>query len=206
MNHFRIFAVFSVLLLAASQPSYAKSLEGQPAGEYNLDLAHASIVWKVSHFGLSDYVGRFNKFDATVDLNTEDFTKSSVEVVIDTASLDTDYPKPEKVDFNQKLIGEWFKGAEFPQITFTSTAVSELNGDQFTIDGDLTLLGKTLPVTLDAKLNGALEAHPFSKAPVIGFGAVTTIKRADWGLDQRIKFIGADVRVEIQGEFQQKSE
>ena len=133
MNHFRIFAVFSVLLLAASQPSYAKSLEGQPAGEYNLDLAHASIVWKVSHFGLSDYVGRFNKFDATVDLNTEDFTKSSVEVVIDTASLDTDYPKPEKVDFNQKLIGEWFKGAEFPQITFTSTAVSELNGDQFTI-------------------------------------------------------------------------
>lgn len=205
MNRFRIFAVFSVLLLAASQLSYAKSLEGQPAGEYNLDLTHASIVWKVSHFGLSDYVGRFNKFDATVDLNTEDFTKSSVSVVIDTASLDTDYPNPEKEDFNQKLIGDWFSGAEFPQITFTSTSVSELNGQKFTVDGELTLLGKTLPVTLDATLNGALPSHPFTKAPVIGFGAVTSIERAEWGVDKFLQHIGTDVRVEIQGEFQQKS-
>lgn len=203
MKNIGIFGVLFSLLMATMLPAQAEVLDEQPAGEYKVDLTHASVVWKVSHFGLSDYVGRFNSFDATLQLDTEDFTKSSVSVVIDTASLDTDYPKPEEEDFNQKLIGGMFNGTEFPQITFTSNSVSELNGDAFTIDGDLTLLGKTLPVTLDAKLNGALPAHPFSKRPTIGFGATTTIDRSAWGVDKYIPNVGAEVKVEIQAEFNQ---
>ncbi len=205
VSSFRVLSILVALLIAPLQNSYADTLEGMPSGEYNLDLTHASIVWKVDHFGLSDYVGRFNKFDATVELNSEEFSQSSVAVVIDTASLDTDYPNPEKEDFNKKLIDTWLDGVEFPKITFTSTSVSELQGDKFTVSGELTMLGKTLPVVLDGTLNGAIVSHPFTKKPTIGFGATTTIKRGDWGVDKFIPNVGADVRVEIQGEFRHKS-
>jgi polyisoprenoid-binding protein YceI len=46
-----------------------------PAGEYKIDLSHASIVWKVSHLGLSNYVARFAEFDATIDYNSNDIEK-----------------------------------------------------------------------------------------------------------------------------------
>jgi Uncharacterized conserved protein len=202
----RVFKVLiTSLVISVCSLAQANPLDGQPGGEYQLDLTHASILWKVSHFGLSDYVGRFNKFDATVDLNSDDFSKSNVNVEIDTASLDTDYPDPEQEDFNQTLIGDWFKGEEFPKISFKSTSVSELDGNDFTISGELTMLGKTLPVTLNAKLNGAMASHPLAKVPALGFAATTTIKRADWGIANFIPAVGAEVRVEIQAEFQQKS-
>ncbi len=196
--------VLLVVLLSSVSIANANPLEGQPSGEYKLDLTHASIVWKVSHFGLSDYVGRFNQFDATINLDSENFSKSGVEVNIDTASLDTDYPNPEKEDFNKTLISEWFKGGEFPSITFKSSELSELKDGRFTIKGEMTMLGKTLPVTLDAKLNGAMVSHPFSKVPALGFSATTTIKRADWGVSKFIPAVGADVDVEIQAEFLQQ--
>jgi len=205
MKSFRTLGFIILFLVAPWQASTAQSLDGIPSGEYTLDLTHASIIWKVNHFGLSEYVGRFNNFDATIDLNTEDFSKSSVAVEIDTGSLDTDYPNPEKEDFNEKLSSGMFDSAEFPKITFNSTSVSELDGDKFTIKGELTLLGKSLPVTLDAQLNGALESHPFTKLPTVGFGATTTIERTAWGLDDYVPNVGADVRVEIQGEFRQES-
>ena len=205
MKNISILGVLFSLVMTTMLSAHAEVLDEQPAGEYNVDLKHASIVWKVSHFGLSDYVGRFNRFDATLQLDTEDFTKSSVSVVIETSSLDTDYPNPEKEDFNEKLIGGMFNGAEFPQIAFTSNSVSELNGDAFTINGELTLLGKTLPVTLDARLNGALPAHPFSKKPTIGFGATTTIDRSSWGVDKYVPNVGVEVKVEIQAEFTQEA-
>lgn len=207
MKIYRILGVLLslVMVMASAHLAHAEGLDEQPSGEYKLDLTHASIVWKVNHLGLSEYVGRFNKFDATLQLDTEAFSNSSVVVDIDTASLDTDYPNPEEEDFNEKLITSWFDGAEFPQITFASTSVSDLNGDTFTIEGDLTLLGKTLPVTLDAKLNGAMASHPFKKIPAVGFGATTTIDRSAWGLDNFVPNIGAEVKIEIQGEFFQGS-
>ena len=207
MKIYRILGVLLslVMVMASAHLAHAEGLDEQPSGEYKLDLTHASIVWKVNHLGLSEYVGRFNKFDATLQLDTEAFSNSSVVVDIDTASLDTDYPNPEEEDFNEKLITSWFDGAEFPKITFASTSVSDLNGDSFTIEGDLTLLGKTLPVTLDAKLNGAMASHPFKKIPAVGFGATTTIDRSAWGLDNFVPNIGAEVKIEIQGEFFQGS-
>jgi len=110
-----------------------------PSGTYSVDLTHASVIWKVSHFGFSTYVGRFNDFSADIALDSEDFTKSSVEVNIKVDSLDTDYPFPEKEDFNKVLAEDWFKSADNPSITFTATKVSELNGSNFSIDGDLNL-------------------------------------------------------------------
>lgn len=192
-------AAFMLLPVATVQ---ANPLEGIPSGNYDLDRTHASVVWKVSHLGFSTYVGRFTNFDADLTLNTEKFSDSAVNVVIQVDSLDTDYPFPEKEDFNKKLSTDWFKSGEHPTITFASTKVSALqDSNQFTIDGELTLMGQTHAVTLNAVLNGATPNHPFMKVPLVGFSASTSIDRTVWGLSNYAPNIGADVVIEIEGEF-----
>ncbi len=176
-------------------------LKDIPSGNYEVDLTHASVVWKVSHFGLSTYVGRFNDFTANIDLNSTDFSKSSVDVKIKTDSLDTDYPFPEKEDFNKKLSEKWLKSGDAPAVTFKSMSVSALDGKKFTIDGELSMAGQTHPVTLQAQINGAMPNHPFKKKPVIGFSATTIIDRTTWGVSKYAPNIGAEVSVEIEGEF-----
>lgn len=183
----------------------ANPLEGMPSGTYTLDRGHASVIWKVSHFGFSTYVGRFNNFSADISLDAENFEKSRVEVDINVNSLDTDYPFPEKDDFNKELAEDWFKSAEYPSIIFKATSVSELEGSNFTIDGDLTLMGQTHPVSLDARLNGATPLHPFARVPLIGFSATTSIDRTIWGLSKYAPKIGEQVSIEIEGEFLNKA-
>ncbi|MFT6100941.1 MAG: polyisoprenoid-binding protein YceI [Arenicella sp.] len=198
-------AAFTFASLVHAVNANANPVEGIPSGTYNLDLAHASVVWKVSHFGFSTYVGRFNDFSADIALDAENFEKSGVNVEIKVDSLDTDYPFPEKEDFNKVLAEDWFKSAEYPSITFTATSVSALDGSSFTIDGDLTLMGQTHPVSLDATLNGATPSHPFAKVPLIGFSATTSIDRTVWGLSKYAPKIGAQVSIEIEGEFLNKA-
>lgn len=176
-------------------------LEGIPSGKYSVDLTHASVIWKVSHFGFSTYVGRFNDFTADIDLDTDDFAKSSVAVDIKVNSIDTAYPNPEKEDFNKKLSQSWLKSADAPSITFVSTEVSPLDGKNFTIKGEMSMAGQTHPITLNAKINGSTPSHPFVKKPLVGFAASGTIDRTTWGVSKYAPKVGAEVAVEIQGEF-----
>ncbi len=206
MNRLTLFSralVLASCLFVATSSAQAQDnpLAGIPSGSYTVDLTHASVIWKVSHFGFSTYVGRFNDFTSTIELDAEDFAKSSVSVDIKVDSLDTDYPNPEKEDFNKVLAEDWFKSADHPSITFKSTAVSALAGSSFTIDGELTLMGQSHPVTLNATLNGATPSHPFAKVPLVGFSATTSIDRTVWGLSKYAPKVGAQVAIEIEGEF-----
>lgn len=193
--------ITAVCLLMFGHVSAGDSLSDMPAGDYDLDLTHASVIWKVNHLGFSTYPGRFTDFDVDLNLNTADFEKSTVAVDIKVDSIQTAYPNPEKEDFDKVLATEWLKSTEHPSITFNSSSVSTLNGDSFTIDGDLTIAGKTAPVTLNAKLNKAAVKHPFVGKPVIGFSATTTVDRTQWGVSKFAPSLGADVAIEIEGEF-----
>ena len=179
-------------------------LKGIPSAKYNVDLTHASIVWKVSHLGFSTYVGRFNDFNAELNLDSADFSNSTVSVEIKVDSIDTAYPYPEKEDFDEKLSKKWFKSGDEPTIVFKSTKVSDLNGHSFTFEGEMTLAGQTHPVVFDAKLNGATASHPFKKdKALVGFSAKTVIDRTQWGVSTYAPRIGAEVTVEVEGEFLQ---
>lgn len=198
-------AALTFISLLHAVNANANLLEGQPSGTYSVDLSHASVVWKVSHFGFSTYVGRFNDFSADIELDSTEFTKSRVDVTIKVDSIDTAYPFPEKENFDKELAEDWFKSAEHPTITFKATSVSELDGSNFTINGDLTLMGQTHPVTLAATLNGATPSHPFAKVPLIGFSAKASIDRTVWGLSKYAPKIGSQVSIEIEGEFLNKA-
>lgn len=204
---FKLASLFIILsTLSFASISHAGKLQDAPSGEYKLDLSHASIVWKVSHFGMSNYVARFNDFDMQLNLDSEDYSKSSITATINTASLDTDYPFKEKKDFNKKLIEgkDWFNGSAFPEITFASTKLTPIDDKKATLLGNLTFLGITKPVTLDVTFNNAMASHPFANVPAIGFSATTKIKRTDWGFDKYVGNVGDEVSIDIEAEFFKK--
>lgn len=174
-----------------------------PAGTYKLDPTHASLTWKVSHLGLSNYTARFAKFDATLDFDPAAMAKSKLSVTIDPKSIRTDYPFADTKDFNKKLAedAEYFNANAHPEITFTSTSV-EMTGDKTAkVTGDMTLLGVTKPVTLDVTLNGGMKLQPFAKKPAVGFSATTTIKRSEFGFTKLVPVVADDVTLLIEAEF-----
>lgn len=198
--------VLSVALLSNSvhADGHAKDslLKKLPSGKYNLDLTHASILWKVSHFGYSNYIGRFTDFSSELSLDTENFSNSSVSVDIKVASIDTAFPNADEEDFDNKLSKDWFKSEESPVIKFNSTKVSELQGHRFTFEGNMTMAGQTHPIVFEAKLNGSTASHPFAEnKALVGFSAEAVVDRTKWGVSKYAPKIGAEVTVQVEGEF-----
>lgn len=190
------------LLLVAAANGQAAPID-VPAGTYALDKAHASLTWRVSHLGFSMYTARFTDFDATVELDPKQPTRSSVTVRINPMSVRTDFPAPETIDFDRKVGEEILKGKEHPDIRFRSTALVATGPTTGRMTGDLTFLGVTRPVTLDVRLNGA-GPNPFSKAPTIGFSATGSIRRSEFGSTAYAPGIGDEVELIIEAEFQKK--
>lgn len=205
MNYLKI-VVFTLVLSLVGCVSwvFAKSpFNDMPEGAYTVDLSHASVVWKVSHLGLSDYVARFADFDAAIDYDPSDVTKSKVTASINPMSIQTAYPNADEKNFDNILATDkgWFNAGEFASIDFVSTSI-EMTGEKTAImQGTLTFLGVVKPVSLNVEFNGAMQRQPFSGKPTMGFSATTTIKRTDWGMGKYAPSIGDDVEVMIEGEF-----
>jgi len=192
----------ALLLIMSAGAAQAEPLP-VPSGTYRLEPTHGSIIWKISHLGLSHYTARLNHFDATITLDSEHPENSSVTATIDPTSVDTDYPNADKKDFNAEIAYEdkFFNANKFPHITFQSTGIELTGGNTGKITGDLTFLGVTKPVTLDVTLNGTLPEHPMTKTAAIGFSAHTTVDRGAFGMDYGAPYIGNDVEVLIEAEF-----
>lgn len=188
---------FSAPVLAQAAPLSV------PAGEYVLDKTHASLTWQIKHLGLSNYTARFATYDAVINLNPADPTKSSVTVTIDPNSVRTDFPFPEKEDFDKVIATKFLKSGEHPKISFQSTGLTATGATTGKLTGNLTFLGVTKPVTLDVTLNGAKE-HPMRKIPTLGFSAVGSINRADFGSTDLAGALGDDVKLIIEAEFFKK--
>lgn len=206
MTRTRLIAAALLLASFAATPAHAQDMtpwKDMPAGVYSVDKTHASLLWKVSHAGLSNYTARFKSFDADITFDPADLTKSKVTAKIDPASLETDYVPTAEKDFNKNLITQeqWFNAGKFPQITFTSTKIEVTGDNTGKIHGDLTLLGVTKPVVLDAVFNGAYTVQPFSKKPTLGFSATGSLTRSDFGLDTYVPAIGDKVDIVIEAEF-----
>ena len=197
------------ILLAATLGLVAGAAQAQspsdvPAGTYKLDPRHASLTWRVNHMGLSNYTARFAKLDAVLTYDPKDPSKSRVTATVDPASVRTDLLNA-KDDFDKELREDqrFFKVAKFPEIKFTTTSVEKTGDATGRMTGDLTFMGVTKPVTLDVVFNGSFKEHPMSKKPALGFSAKGTVKRSELGLDALIPFVGDDVFVAIEAEFQQ---
>lgn len=197
----------------AAAPAADVNVEYGAAGTYAIDPTHTSVTWRVNHFGLSKYTGRFKTVDATLQFNPEDPSANSITVTIDPLSVETDYPADYKAShadspyatWNEDLgrNANWLNGDAFPQITFTSTSATKETANTGKVTGDLTFLGVTKPVTLDVTYNGKANFPWAPDADKIGFSARTVLKRSDFGNSTYAPNIGDEVEVLIETEFQQ---
>lgn len=193
-------ALVAGALALASTSAFAQTIE-VPAGTYVADVTHTNVLWSVGHFGLSNYIGRFDTISATLELDSADVTKSKLTATIDPTSVNANYPATDK-DFNGEIAGEmFFNAAKFSEITFVSTAIEVKDGKTGTVTGDLTFHGVTKPVTLDVTLNAALNPHPMTQKPAVGFSATGVIKRSDFGVTALIGPVSDEVKLTIETEF-----
>ncbi|WP_325894472.1 YceI family protein [Grimontia sp. NTOU-MAR1] len=123
------------------------------ADDYVIDTsgAHASINFKVPHLGYSFIKGRFNNFDGEFSYDPADVTASTVAVNIDTTSLDSNHAERDK----HLRSGDFINASKFSSATFKSTSVEDNGDGSITINGDLTLHGKTNPISIAANFIGA---------------------------------------------------
>jgi polyisoprenoid-binding protein YceI len=201
MFHSLASGVAAALLISASPLTAQAAPVDAPAGTYALDKAHASLTWRVDHLGLSMYTARFTDFDASINLDPANPTRSTVNVTINPASVRTDFPFADKTDFDRKVAEEILMAKEHPEIRFQSTELRATGPTAGRMTGNLTFMGVTRPVTLDVRLNAA-RPNPFTQVPTLGFSATGKVKRSEFGSTAYAPGIGDEVELVIEAEFQ----
>lgn len=162
---------------AAAQPAPASSSAyvSDIAGDYVLDPSHSRIGFSARHAMVTKVRGSFEEFEGTAHVDTVDPAASSVTVTIAAASVTTGN---EQRDGHLKT-PDFFDVENHPSITFVSTKVAR-QGALWSITGDLTINGRSNPVTIDFEETGSAK-DPYGNTR-IGFEGATTIDRGDWGL------------------------
>jgi polyisoprenoid-binding protein YceI len=178
-----------------------------PAGIYQLDPAHARLIFQVSHLGFSNYTAFFKEFDAKLVFDPNAPETMTVTASVNPASIETHYPDP-ALDFNATIAGpEFLDAAAYPAITFTSTSVTLTGEKTADVGGDLTLHGVTLPITLSVTFNGGYAGHPLDAGARIGFSAKSSLMRSAFGIGYGIPApgttmgVGDQVSIIIEAEF-----
>jgi polyisoprenoid-binding protein YceI len=143
---------------------------------WEIDSSHSTIGFSVRHLMVSEVAGTFGSFHGHMIQGAEDMSASSLEVTIDTPSITT-----HAADRDAHLKGPDFFNVEIhPTAMFVSTAFRRIRGENYAIDGNLTIRGITKPITLQAVYFGRMkDGWGNLKA---GFSATTTINRYDFDL------------------------
>ena len=146
-------------------------------GDYQIDPAHSRVGFAARHAMVTRVRGEFREFQGRGHIGGEDLSKSSAQLTIKTASIDT-----HNADRDAHLRSNDFLAMdEYPEITFSSTAVELLDDDVIRVTGDLTIRGVTRTVTIDFTYTGT-ATDPFGNLRV-GFEGSTTVNRKDWGVN-----------------------
>jgi len=165
-------------------------------GKYELDQNHGYISFSYSHMGMSHPQMQFADFDAELMLDGRDMSNSEVNITIDASSIDTSIAA-----FDDALRGEEFFDVEnHPEIAFRSSTYVEESPTTGTLTGDLSVLGMTVPVTLDVVINSA-TMNRMTRKEMIGFSATGIVHRSDFGLTAFDEYVGDELSLNIGVEF-----
>jgi len=182
------------------------SMPGTAAtSSWQIDPNHSAAQFAVRHLAISTVRGAFTKVSGTVQLDDKDITKSSVDVTIDTASVDT------RVEARDKDLrsDHFFDVEKYPTITFKSTKVEQVEAGKLKVTGDLTIHGVTKQAVLDVEGPTAPVKDPWGNQRA-AVNATTKINRQDFGMKWNTKMdsgglvVGDDVAITIDAEMVQK--
>lgn len=145
-------------------------------GTYAIDPAHSRFGFVARHAMVTKVRGQFNEFEGTAAIDGEQPENSSVQVILQVASVDT-----RNAQRDAHLRNNDFLDAEkYPTITFTSTSIGYEGGTEFVVTGDLAIKGVTRSISIPLEFEGAAK-DPFGNDR-IGFEGSVTINRKDWGV------------------------
>ncbi len=165
------------------------------ADEYKIDSKHSSVGFSVTHMVVSTVNGRFNDYDGTILFDEKDPGKSSVNVTIKSASINTDNTQR---DTHLKS-SDFLDAQNHPEITFQSKSV-EKKGDSYVAHGTLTIRGVAKNVDMAFELKGPVD---MGKTKLMGAHASLMINRMDYGvswsksLDKGQLVVSNDVKIDI---------
>jgi polyisoprenoid-binding protein YceI len=168
---------------------------------WTIDPTHSEIKFKVKHLVISTVTGHFEKFNATIDGEQNDFTDATISFDADVESLST---KNEQRDGHLKS-ADFFDATNHPKLTFVSKNVTKKTATDYVVTGDLTIRGTTKEVDLAVVYNGTVKG--FGGVEVSGFEITGKVNRQEFGLKWNTLtetggvVVSDDVKLEIFAEF-----
>ncbi|HEX5169604.1 MAG TPA: YceI family protein [Cyclobacteriaceae bacterium] len=145
------------------------------ATKWTLDPTHSELVFKVKHLMITNVKGEFRKFSAEID--GDDFTKSPISVTIDAASI---FTNEDQRDGHLKS-ADFFDVENYPTVTFKSTSLKQVDDDDYTLKGILTIRDVSKEIELDVEFGG-VNKDPWGNEKA-GFSIKGKINRKDFGLN-----------------------
>ena len=168
-----------VVTTLASDPAVTRDAAEMPSGEYTLDPRHTSVTWRIRHWGLAPYTGRFDAESGALNFDAADPARSTVSVRIPLASISTGLLNQAGERAFDRDISAYLGAEAHPDIVFTSTSIEATSATTGRIHGELSFNGRTHPVTLEAVFEGG-RVIPTSQRPTLGFTARGIIQRSRW--------------------------
>jgi polyisoprenoid-binding protein YceI len=172
------------------------------AASWTIDPEHSSIQFSVRHLMVSNVKGVFEKVKGAAEIDDKNLTRSSVNVTIETGSINTNVAKRDE----HLRSADFFDTATHPTMTFVSKKVAKAGKDKLKVTGDLTIRGITKEVVLDVAGLATVSKDPWGNIRR-GATATTKINRKDFGLTWNKALetggvaVGDDVAITIEVEL-----
>jgi len=150
--------------------------EGHSEGLYRIDPEHTDIGFSIRHLNVGNLRGRFDTFEGQIAMDRRNISSIKAQITIQANSINTHHPGRDA----HLREAEFLDVAEHAEIIFESTGVEKIEKDSFVLNGELTMLGKTLPLSLHCVLSGP-RTDPW-KRKRIGLSITGDIDRKAYGM------------------------
>ncbi len=176
--------------------------QGTTETKWTIDPSHSAAHFSVRHLMISNVRGEFTKLSGSAVINSANTSKSSVEVTIEAASVNTREPQRDE----HLRSADFFDVANYPTLSFRSKRIEAVDADNLEVIGDLTIRGVTKEVTFDLEGPTPTMKDPWGNVRA-GIAASTKINRKDFGLtfdaltETGGVVVGHEVKITIEAEL-----
>ncbi|MEO6681828.1 MAG: YceI family protein [Ginsengibacter sp.] len=179
----------------------AASFTMQAQGTYKMDPAHSKLGFTITHLGIADVPGHFDKFDVVVKTTKKDFSDAVVEMNADVNTINTRIAPRDK----HLRSADFFDVEKYPSMTFKSNAIRKIAENKYELSGELTMRGITKPVKINMWHRGSIQKKEGEKLTA-GLQFTATIKRSDFNLGSKFPapMLSDEVTLKGDGEFLQQ--
>jgi Uncharacterized conserved protein len=180
MKKISLLIAFMLVVLTASSQTWVS------------DAAHSRLGFSITHLMISHVSGNFKQFEVKAVTTKPDYSDAKIEVIAQIASINTDQ---EQRDTHLKS-PDFFDAQQFTTLTFKSTSVVNIKGNEYRLIGNLTMHGVTKQVVLDLTFEGKVT-NPMNKKDIAVFTLKGTLKRSDFGIGSKFPaaMVGDEVTV-----------